>query len=106
MDFWSFPKDQKGYDAAFMVVDRLSKQPLLIPCYKTTNAKDMAELFITHVYRHHGVPDSIVSDRGPQFISDFWNEFCHILGVKLKLSTAYHAPTNGQTEIINQHIAM
>jgi hypothetical protein len=89
-----------------MVVDRLSKQPLLIPCYKTTNAKDMAELFITHVYRHHRVLDSIVSDRGPQFILDFWNKFCHILGVKLKLSIAYHAPTNGQTEIVNQHIAI
>jgi hypothetical protein len=66
----------------------------------------MAELFITHVYRHHGVLDSIVSDRGPQFISDFWNEFCHILGVKLKLSIAYHALTDGQIEIMNQHIAM
>jgi hypothetical protein len=66
----------------------------------------MAELFITHVYHHHGVPDSIVSDRGPQFILDFWNKFCHILGVKLKLSTAYYAPTNGQTEIVNQHITM
>jgi hypothetical protein len=106
MDFRSFPKDQRGYDAAFVVVDRLSKHPISIPCFKTTNAKDMAELFITHVYRHHGVPDSIVSDRGPQFISDFWNEFCHILGVKLKLSTAYHAQTDGQTEIVNQHIAM
>jgi hypothetical protein len=49
----------------------LSKQPLLIPCYKTTNAKDMAELFITYVYHHHRVLDSIVLDRGPQFISDF-----------------------------------
>jgi hypothetical protein len=65
MDFWSFPKDQKGYDAAFVVVDWLSKQLLLIPCYKTTNAKDMAELFITHVYCYYGVLDSIVSDRGP-----------------------------------------
>jgi hypothetical protein len=66
----------------------------------------MAELFITHVYCHHRVLDSIVSDRGPQFISDFWNEFCYVLGVKLKLSIAYHALTNRQTEIVNQHIAM
>jgi hypothetical protein len=94
MDFQSFPKDQKGYDAAFVVVDWLSKQPLSIPCYKTTNAKDIVELFITHVYCYHRVPDSIVLDRGPQFISDFWNEFCHILGVKLKLSMAYYALTD------------
>jgi hypothetical protein len=66
----------------------------------------MAELFITYVYCHHRVLDSIVLDRGPQFILDFWNEFYHILGVKLKLSMAYHAPTNRQTEIVNQHITI
>lgn len=61
-------------------------------------------MFIEHVYRHRGPPVTIVSDRGPQFISTFWHELCRILGVKLKLSTAYHAQTDGQTEIINQHI--
>ena len=106
MDFRSFPKDKQGYDAAFVVVDRLSKHPISIPCFKTTTAKDMAELFITFIYRHCGAPDTIVSDRGPQFVSDFWNEFCHILGIKLKLSTAHHAQTDGQTEIVNQHITM
>ena len=48
---------------------------------------------------------TIVLGRGPQFISDFWNEFCKILGIQLKLTTAHHAQTDGQTEIINQHIA-
>lgn len=65
----------------------------------------MAQLFVEHVYRHQGPPMTIVLDRGPQFISDFWNEFCKILGIQLKLSTAHHAQTDGQTEIINQHIA-
>ena len=106
MDFRSFPKDRRGHDAAFVVVDRLSKRPISVPCHKTTSATEMAELFITHVYRHYGAPDSIVSDRGPQFISNFWSEFCRILGVKLKLSTANHPQTDGQTEIVNQHIAM
>jgi transposase InsO family protein len=106
MDFRSFPRDKAGYDAAFVVVDRLSKQPITIPCYKTTTAEEMAQLFIDHVYRHHGAPETIVSDRGGQFISAFWKEFCGILGTKLKLSTAHHAPTDGQTEIINQHIIM
>jgi transposase InsO family protein len=45
-----------------------------------------------------------VSDRGPQFISAFWNEFTSILGIKLKLSTAYHPQTDGQTEIVNQYL--
>jgi transposase InsO family protein len=104
MDFKSFPKDKFGHDMIFVVIDRLGKRAYSIPCYKTTTAKDMARLFITYIWRTHGPPDTIVSDRGPQFISEFWNELCRILGIKLKLSTANHAPTDGQTEIMNQYI--
>jgi transposase InsO family protein len=64
----------------------------------------MARLYIDAIFRHKGPPESIVSDRGPQFVSHFWKEFCRILGIKLKLSTAYHPQTDGQTEIINQYI--
>ena len=64
----------------------------------------MAQLFVKNIYHHQGSPTIIVSDRGPQFISAFWDEFCRILGVELKLSTAYHAQTDGQAEIVNQHI--
>ena len=64
----------------------------------------MAQLFITNVYRTHGSPETIVSDRGPQFISEFWTELCRILGIKLKLLTVYHPQTDGQTEIINQYL--
>jgi len=104
MDFRSFPVDRKGYDAALIIVDRFSKRPISIPCKKTATSEDVARIFVEHVYRHRGPPSTIVSDRGPQFVSSFWNEFCQILGVKLKLSTAYHAQTDGQTEIVNQHI--
>jgi transposase InsO family protein len=104
MDFKSFPKDRNGYDTILVVVDRLSKKPISLPCYKTTTARDLARMFIAHVWRYYGAPDSIVSDRGPQFISDFWNQFCTILGVKIKLSTAHHAQTDGQTEIVNKYI--
>jgi transposase InsO family protein len=106
MDFRSMPRDRKGYDSVFVIVDRFCKKPVSIPCLKTIDSRGMAQLFLEHVYRHHGAPDSIVSDRGPQFISSFWNEFCRILGIKLKLSTAHHPQTDGQTEIVNQHIAM
>ena len=105
MDFQSFPKDKKGHDAAFVVVDWFSKRLISIPCYKTTDAARMAQLFMEHVYQYQGALTIIVSDRGPQFISDFWNKFCKILGIQLKLSTAHHAQTDGQTEIVNQHIA-
>jgi transposase InsO family protein len=64
----------------------------------------MARLYVDNIYRIYGAPESIVSDRGPQFISDFWNELCRILGIKIKLSTAFHPQTDGQTEIMNQYL--
>ena len=101
MDFKSFPKDKTGYDSILVFVDRLGKRPISIPCYKTATAHDLAKMFIYHVYRYYGPPESIVSDRGPQFIADFWKEFYVILGIQIRLSTADHPQTDGQTEIIN-----
>lgn len=99
MDFMTYPKDKAGFDAVFVVVDRFSKIPISIPCHKTVNAKDLAKLRVKHVYPRTGPPDSIVSDRGPQFVSEFWGEVCRILGIKILLSTADHAQTDGQTEL-------
>jgi transposase InsO family protein len=90
IDFKSFPHNKNGYNAILVVIDRLSKQAFSLPYFKTTTTKDIAELYIQYIYYTKGVPDTIISDRGPQFISDFWREFCQILGVKLKLSTAFH----------------
>ena len=104
MDFKSFPQDNKGFDTIYVVIDRLSKQSVSIPCHKTTTAEDMAALYIDRIYRSHGAPETMVSDRGPQFVSAFWDELCRILGIKLKLSTANHPQTDGQTEIMNQYI--
>ena len=104
IDFKEFPKDKAGYDQIMVVIDRLSKQAISIPCHKTIDARGMAELFIQWVYRFGHTPETIISDRGPQFVSSFWSEFCRILGVKVKLSTAYHKETDGQTEIMNKYI--
>jgi hypothetical protein len=65
MDFKSMPKDKFGYDMVFVVIDRLSKQAISIPCHQTITAEEMAQLYITYVYRYYGAPESIVSDRGP-----------------------------------------
>jgi hypothetical protein len=65
MDYKSFPKDKRGYDTLWVVINRLSKQAISIPCYKTATAQDMAEMYIQHVYCHHGALQSIVSDCGP-----------------------------------------
>jgi transposase InsO family protein len=104
MDFHELPKDRNGYDAVWILVDRFGKRTFSIPCKKTITAKEAAQLYIHYIYRIYGPPDTIVSDRGPQFISAFWKEFTCILGIKLKLSTACHPQTDGQTEIVNQYL--
>lgn len=83
-----------------VVVDRLTKMRHLIPCNSMT-ALETARLFYEFVWKLHGIPDTIVSDRGPQFVSDFWTRLCDILRIKLALSTAYHPETDGQTESSN-----
>ncbi|KAJ6110208.1 gag/polymerase/env polyprotein [Penicillium sp. IBT 16267x] len=98
MDFRSFPKDKHGFDAVLVVVDRLTKRPISLPCHKTTGAPELARLFISGVMRYCGLPDSIMSDRGGQFVLEFWTEVCRILGIKRKLSTAHHPQTDGQTQ--------
>jgi transposase InsO family protein len=104
MDYHYLPKDKHGYDCVYVVVDRFGKRVISIPCYRTVTARDMARMFVERIYRYYGPPDTIVSDRGPQFISDFWHEFTRILGIRLKLSTAEHPQTDGQTEVANQHL--
>jgi hypothetical protein len=64
------PKDRKGFDNIFIIVDRLSKKPILVPYYKTIRAKGLAEVYIYYVYRYYRVLDSIILDRGPQFVSE------------------------------------
>ena len=71
MDFKSMPINKEGYDMVFVVVDCFSKQAVSLPYYKTVTAEDMARLYIDAIYRYKGPPDSIVSDRGPQFVSYF-----------------------------------
>ena len=104
IDFKEFPKDKHRYDCLFVIIDRLGKDSLSIPCYKTIDARGIAKLFVQWVYCFGHTPETIISDKGPQFISLFWNEFCRIIGAKVKLSTAYHKETDGQTEIMNRYI--
>jgi hypothetical protein len=104
MDFVSFNRDKHGYDNILVIINYLLKKSISIPCYKTTTAEEIALLFIYYIWRYFGPPDSIVLDRGPQFISDFWAEFCRLFNIKFKLSIAHHPQTDGQTEIMNQYL--
>jgi len=73
-----------------------------IPCSKDVSADQTASLFLKHVVRLHGLPDDIVSDRGPQFVSKFWSRLFELLGTKINLSSAFHPQSDGQTERVNQ----
>src|SRR5258705_9678583 len=96
--------DSKGYNAALMVVDHLSKQIHTIPTVTSLDSAGVARLFLEHIWHHHRLPEEVISDHGPTFISNFSCDLTTLLGVKLTLSTSYHPQTDGQTEHVNQEI--
>ena len=87
-----------------VVVDRLTKERHFVACKIDMSAEDLAILFVREIYRLHGLPDSMVSDRGPLFVSALWKAVCHRLGTQILLSTAYHPETDGQTENANAYL--
>ena len=86
----SLPKTKNGYDAIFVVVDRLTKMMHAIPITTNINAPQLANIFLKEIYRLHGMPKIIVSDRDPRFTSIFWRSLFTQLQTKLSMSTAYH----------------
>ena len=90
-----------------VVVDRQSKERHFIPCFAGEGglgAEEVAKLYVREIFRLHGMPDTVVSDRGSVFVSNFWRHLCAITGTKRKLSSAYHPQTDGQTEIVNKEL--
>ena len=81
-----------------MVVDRLTKHALFIPTTKSMAAPNVASLFVHHVVRVHGLPETLVSDRDPVFTSYFWRRLLELCGMWANCSSAFHPQTNGQTE--------
>ena len=92
--------DWKGdsYDSILVIVNWLTKMVYYEPVKVTINTPSLAEVIINVVVRHHGLLDSIVTDRGSLFTSKFWSSLCYFLGIKRRLSTAFHPQTDGQTE--------
>ncbi|CAN4084718.1 unnamed protein product [Withania somnifera] len=99
MDFVSgLPRTSRGFDSVWVIVDRPTKSAHFIPTHSSYSAERPARIYIREVVRLHGVPISIISDRGTQFTSKFWRAVRRDLGTKVHLSTAFHPRTDGRYE--------
>jgi len=93
-----------GHDAVMTVVDSVSKRAHFIPMHTTVTVEGAARLFLHQVWKLHGLPKCVVSDRGPQFVARFTRELYCLLGIKLVSSTAWHPQTDRQMECVNQEL--
>lgn len=93
----------RSYRHVAVVVDRLTKMRHFIAT-ETLEAEELMDAFLQRVYSLHGCPETIISDRGSQFVSAFWRALSARLGITLRPSSAYHPQTNGQTERINAEL--
>jgi len=94
----------QGYDAILVVCDCFSKMAHFIATTEKTSAEGLAKLFQDHVWKLHGLSESIISDRRVQFVVGMMKELNNLLGIQTKLSMAYHPQTDGQMERINQEL--
>ncbi|KAL0155123.1 hypothetical protein M9458_049386, partial [Cirrhinus mrigala] len=98
VDFLSDLPSSEGNTCILVIVDRFFKTCKFVPLKGLPTAMETAEHLFNQVFRHFGIPEEIVSDRGPQFTSHVWKAFFKLLGVTVNLSSGYHPQTNGQTE--------
>ena len=99
MDFVThLPWSTKGHDSVWVIVDKLTKCAHFLPMNKKWSMDKLVELYVREMVRLHGVPESIVSNRDPRFTSWFWQSLQAALGTQLRMSSAYHPQTDGQSE--------
>lgn len=102
MDFIDGLPKSFGKSVILVVVDRLTKAAHFMALSHPYTAATVAQAFLDTVFRLHGLPQSIVSDRDSVFLSDFWRESLTLQGVALNYSSAYHPQSEGQTEVVNK----
>ena len=96
------PITKQGHTAIVVFVDALSKMVHFAPAWDNMGSEEFAHIFMKEIFRRHGLPKQVVSDRGSIFTSAFFAKVCELLGVQQCLSTAYHPQTDGQTERSNR----
>ncbi|KAL0177558.1 hypothetical protein M9458_026452, partial [Cirrhinus mrigala] len=104
LDFVTDLPPSQGHTTILSVIDRFSKGCRFVPLPKLPSAMETAEVLCNTVFRFYGLPEDIVSDRGPQFTSRLWSNFFRLLGVNVSLTSGYHPETNGQVERLNQEL--
>jgi len=103
MDFIvQLPLTRQGNDAIVVFTDRLTKRAIFHPTHTSATAPMIAKIFFATVFKNHGLPRVIISDRDPKFTSRFWQALFKHLGTKTAMSTAFHPQTDGQTERLNR----
>ena len=103
MDFITgLPKSKKKNDSIFVFIDKLSKESYFIPIKSTYKAVNIADIFLKEVFRLHGIPNAIISDRDVNFTGKFWRYLFSGLEMQLNFSIAYHPQTDGKIERVNQ----
>ena len=95
----------RGCDSILTIVDQgLTKAAFFLPMNKTVSSAEIANLYHNAVYPNYGIPDAVISDRGPQFVSSFTRDLYSKSGIELKAMTAYRPQSNGEAERVNQEI--
>lgn len=106
MDFIEGLPKSNGKDVILVIVDKLTKYSHFVPLIHPYSAATVAQKVLDTIVKLHGPPKSVISDRDPIFVSNFWKELMKVMGAQLKLSSAYHPQTDGQTERVNQCLEM
>lgn len=104
MDFIPELPNSNGFDNVLVIVDKLTKYAIFIPCTTSITEVETVRLFSKHVIANFGIPKQIISHRDPRWRNDFWGEVCRLMGMKRALTTAYHPQADGQTEVLNQNL--
>ena len=97
MDFMmGLPRTHHQHDSVWVIIDRMTKSAYFLPVRTSYSAEDYAKLYIRELVRLHGVPLSIISDRGTQFTSHFWKAFQKGVGTQVYLITTFYPQTDHQ----------